>query len=141
MPNSQSPTESHGSRASLTKLAQNLLEKGPHKVESTIRRVRALYDGEYLFDTTEARHVWEHPYFPYYYVPISIVKPGVLAKNDAVDKDNAAFLATLKGKTKSTDRVLVFEKGPLAGLVRFEFLALGILFHMTIHTIKRAKSL
>ena len=112
------------------------MEKGPHKVESTVRRVRALYDSEYLFDTTEARHVWEHPYFPYYYVPISIVKDGVLVKNDAIDKDNSAFLATLSGKSKSTDRVLVFEKGPLAGLVRFEFLALGILPVMTFHTIR-----
>ena len=117
---------------SLTKLAQNLLEKGPHKVEGTSRRVRGLYDSVYVFDTTEARHVWEHPYFPYFYVPTTIVKDGVLTKNDAVDKEHSAFLATLSGRNKSTDRVLIFEKGPLAGLVRFEFLALGILNLITI---------
>ena len=49
----------------------------------------------------------------------------MFTKNDAVNEDKSAFLATLKGKTKSTDRVISFEKGPLAGLVRFEFAALG----------------
>ena len=38
---------------SLTKLAQELLANGPHKLERTSRRVRALYDDIYVFDTTE----------------------------------------------------------------------------------------
>ena len=38
---------------SLTKLAQKLLATGPHKLEKTSRRVRALYDNVYIFDTTE----------------------------------------------------------------------------------------
>jgi len=110
---------------SLARLAQNLLANGPHKLEKTSRRVRGLYDSVYIFDTTEARHVWEHPYFPQFYLPSSVVKHGMVTKNEAVDKDESAFLATLKAKNKSTDRVLCFEKGPLAGLTRFEFAALG----------------
>jgi hypothetical protein len=35
------------------------------------------------------------------------------------------FGATVKGKERSTERVLVFEKGVLEGLARFEFKALG----------------
>ena len=101
-----------------------MLEKGPHKLEKTSRRVRGLYDGIYVFDTTEARFVWEHPYYPQFYIPKSAVKDAVLTKDESVDEDSA-FLATLKGKHKSTDRVIIFEKGPLAGLVRFEFAALG----------------
>ena len=38
---------------SLTKLAQHLLANGPLKLEKTSRRVRALYDNLYIFDTTE----------------------------------------------------------------------------------------
>ena len=38
---------------SLAQLAQNLLANGPHKLEKTSRRVRALYDNLYIFDTTE----------------------------------------------------------------------------------------
>lgn len=65
------------------------------------------------------------PYYPQWYIPRSAVKAGILSKNDAVDGERSAFLATLKGGKKSTDRVIIFEKGPLAGLVRFEFAALG----------------
>lgn len=107
-------------------LARDLLAKGPHKLEKTSRRVRGLYDSAYIFDTTQARHVWEHPYFPQYYVPKSEVQDGILSKKEAVDQEESAFILDLKGKSKSTDRVLMFEKGPLAGLVRFEFAALGI---------------
>ncbi len=107
------------------KLAHTLLEKGPHKLEKTTRRVRGLYDGIYVFDTTEARFVWEHPYYPQFYIPNSAVKDAVLTKDESVDEEESAFLATLKGKHRSTDRIIVFEKGPLAGLVRFEFAALG----------------
>ena len=110
---------------SLKKLAHTLLEKGPHKLEKTSRRVRGLYDGIYVFDTTEARFVWEHPYYPQFYIPNSAVQNAVLTKDESVDEEESAFLATLKGKHKSTDRIIVFEKGPLAGLVRFEFAALG----------------
>ncbi|CAF9937875.1 hypothetical protein IMSHALPRED_000577 [Imshaugia aleurites] len=68
-----------------------------------------------------AQFVWEHPYYPQFYVPSSAIKSGLLTKDDAVDKNESAFLATLKGKSRSTNRVLTFEKGPLSGLVRFEF--------------------
>ena len=112
-----------------------MLEKGPHKLEITSRRVRGLYDGIYVFDTTEARFVWEHPYYPQFYIPESAVKGAVLKKDGSVDEEDSAFLATLIGKHKWTDRVIIFEKGPLAGLVRFEFAALGkpvIINHRTV---------
>jgi len=53
------------------------------------------------------------------------VNPGVLTKGDALDSDASAFRAVAKGKDKTTERVLIFEKGTLAGLVRFEFKAMG----------------
>ena len=104
----------------------DLLAKGPHKVEITSRRVRGLYDSHWVFDTTAARHVWEHPWFPQYYITAEAIG-GNLIKNGAVDKEGSAFLATLKGANKATDQILVFEKGPLAGLIRFELGTLGIL--------------
>lgn len=108
------------------KLAHSLLDNGPHKLEKTGRRVRGLYDSVYVFDTTEARHVWEHPYFPQFYVPSSTIKDGMLRQNELVDKEESAFLATLKGRSKSSDRILTFVKGSLAGLTRIEFAALGL---------------
>jgi hypothetical protein len=112
-------------RPSLEELAQKLISSGPHKVELTPRRVRALFDGAYLFDTTSARHVWEHQYYPQFWVPATSFAPGVLTKGKAVGSDDFAFLGTAKGNAKSTDRVLIFEKGPLEGLVRVEFKAAG----------------
>ena len=53
-------------RNSLTKLAQKLVSEGPHKHEHTPRRVRGLFNGQYIFDSINAHHVWEHPYFPQY---------------------------------------------------------------------------
>jgi uncharacterized protein (DUF427 family) len=39
------------------------------RVERSPKRVRALVGGRTVFDTTAARLVWEHPYYPAYYVP------------------------------------------------------------------------
>lgn len=110
---------------SLKELALKLLAEGPQKHERTPRRVRGLFDQIYIFDTLDACYVWEHPFFPHFYIPASAVKAGMLSKTDSVDEDNSAFLATLRGTNKSTDRVISFQKGPLAGLVRFEAAAMG----------------
>ena len=95
-------------------------------MEETPRRVRGLFDRVYVFDTTRARYIWEHPYYPAFYIPVQDVKASSLAKIESVDKDKSAFLSQLKGGRKSTDQVIWFEKGPLTGLLRFEFAALGL---------------
>lgn len=100
-----------------------LAVKGPHKVEKTPRRVRGFFDQECLFDTTDAHFVWEHPYYPFYYIPENVIKSGMLTRN-APNGDGLSS-GVLKGEHKSTDQVLIFEKGPLSGLVRFEAAALG----------------
>jgi len=107
--------------SNLTDLANKLLNSGPLKVEPTTRRVRVLFDGKYIVDTTAAKHVWEHKWYPQFYVPAEAVVSGALEKGKAVDSDGCAFFGTVKSSSKSTDRILIFEKGPLAGLVRLEF--------------------
>src|SRR5260370_29017113 len=47
-------------------------------VELVPRRIRAVLGGEVVFDTTEARYVWEWPYYPQYYIPVAAMKPDVL---------------------------------------------------------------
>jgi hypothetical protein len=49
---------------SLERLAQKLASEGPHKYHPTHRRVRALFNAKYVIDSTDAYHVWEHPYYP-----------------------------------------------------------------------------
>jgi len=109
-------------------LANALISNGPVKVEATPRRVRALFDGVWLFDTIEAKHVWEKKSFPQFWVPLKSVAEGVLTKGDAFDSEKTAFKATAKGQEKSTPHVVIFEKGPLAGLVRFEFKSMDAWF-------------
>lgn len=47
---------------SLSELATKLATNSPAKYEPANRRVRALLDGKWLFDTLKAVYVWEHPY-------------------------------------------------------------------------------
>jgi MFS transporter, CP family, cyanate transporter len=39
-------------------------------IEPAPRRVRAMLGGEWIFDSTRARYVWEWPYYPQYYIPV-----------------------------------------------------------------------
>ena len=43
----------------LKELAQQLISAGPLKMEKATRRVRVLFDGIYLADSTSAYYVWE----------------------------------------------------------------------------------
>lgn len=116
----------------LPQLARKLIADGPHKTEKARPRVRCIFGGDWLLDTTSASHVWEHPYFPQIYILTSAIKSDLVTKETPVDEEKSAFTARLKNTRKETDRVLVFEKGQLAGLTRLEFGAMGTLsFHPT----------
>ncbi|KAG4435938.1 hypothetical protein IFR05_008595, partial [Cadophora sp. M221] len=110
--------------SSLISLGEKLTSEGPHKVEGTPRRVRGLLGGKYIFDTLEARYVWEHPYYPYFYVPFKAFMKDAKLEKVTFKKD--FYVARLSAGGKSTERVLVFDslKGDLANLVRIEVSAL-----------------
>jgi len=110
--------------ADLEALGEKLTTEGPHKIEGTPRRVRGLLGGRYIFDTTAAKYVWEHPYYPYFYVPEEAFVKGVLEKNQS-DKKKSYWLGILSAGGNSTDRVLGFDhSGLLKDLVRIEVSAL-----------------
>jgi uncharacterized protein (DUF427 family) len=46
----------------------------PDHVEPAPRRVRATLGGEQIFDSTQARYVWEWPYYPQYYIPVEDIE-------------------------------------------------------------------
>ncbi|ETS85284.1 hypothetical protein PFICI_03309 [Pestalotiopsis fici W106-1] len=119
----------------LLELGNRLLADGPHKTMAASRRVRILFNGIYVADTTDALFVWEHPYYPFYYVPLASFARSVL--HDSHD-DGPLSLMGLHVRGRTTDRVLGFSanlaahggKGsssvspaarPLAGYVRVEF--------------------
>jgi len=98
-------------------------------MESTLKRVRVLFNDTYIVDTIQATYVWEHKNYPQSYFQASDVKEASISKDrDVTDGEGGAFLGSLSLGDRRTDRVLLFKKGPLAGLVKLEFAAMDAWF-------------
>ncbi|KAI0893025.1 DUF427-domain-containing protein [Annulohypoxylon nitens] len=112
-------------RQDLLALGKKLVESGPVKTLPTPRRVRILFDGEYIADTTSALYVWEHQYYPYFYVPRSSIKASLRLLHP--QSPSPFWTARISGSTRATDRVLVFGEDIgahakiLENMVRVEF--------------------
>ncbi len=52
----------------------------PPRVEDSPKRIRVIFGGETIADTTRARRVLETSHPPVYYVPLDDVRPGVLER-------------------------------------------------------------
>ncbi|KAK8856258.1 hypothetical protein PGQ11_012170 [Apiospora arundinis] len=118
----------------LQKLGERLLTQGPVKSLRTPKRVRIQFGSTIVADTTSALYVWEHDYYPFYYLPLSAFREGALHNPEETSSSpsSASFYTTkLTAGSSTTDRVLVFGKDippnsaarTLAGLVRVEFAA------------------
>jgi uncharacterized protein (DUF427 family) len=98
------------------------------RVEPAPRRVRGYFDDALVFDTTAACYVWEVPYYPQYYVPVSDVHMKHLRDEQHVQKlqlgTSRLFSLSNDARTlKSAARL--YDSGPVAGNVRFEWDALA----------------
>lgn len=120
-------------KQSLPALARRLLDDGPHKTHTAnARRIRIQLGSEYVADSTKGLFVWEHPFYPFFYIPADdFVKSkdvSITKIQDIKDKDDktGAHQWQIKTGSKTTDRILEFVSGPLSGLVRFEFEAAGM---------------
>ena len=96
------------------------------RVEPSPRRVRGFLAGEVVFDTLAARYVWEVPYYPQYYIPLSDVRPEFLRDENHPQhvQFGASRLYSLVGADdthESAVRVFDDDEGPVAGLVRFDW--------------------
>lgn len=86
------------SALSLRRLARALASRGPLKVLPANKRVRLLFNGALIVDTSDALYVWEHEYYPQYYLPMkSFVKPAgfdvTLTHGEAIKDDNGRIIA------------------------------------------------
>ena len=62
---------------SLRAIVRNLARDGPVRLLETTKRIRLLFNGAFIADTTSALFVWEHEYYPQFYLPMgSFVKPN-----------------------------------------------------------------
>ncbi|KAL7957310.1 hypothetical protein V8C34DRAFT_187330 [Trichoderma compactum] len=119
----------------LSVLATHLLKQGPIKALPTPRRIRIVFNNALIVDTTSAVLVWEHEYYPNYYIPESEINNATLKDVQPVkgEADASARVAvaelTVAGNddipSKTTNRVVRFDSswGELASLVRIEFAA------------------
>lgn len=104
---------------------QMAAERG--RVEPAPRRVRGYFDNTLVFDTTRARYVWEAPYYPQYYIPISDVRMEHLLDDDHPQRvqlgPSRLHSLTSHGRThKAAARVYDTDgDGVVAGYVRFEW--------------------
>jgi len=120
-------------------LIQTLLTTGPHKILPTTRRVRVIFNGFFVVDTTSARHVWEHPYYPQFYIPLSSIDPAFLDDTTSqihpdapVRTEHEAFRHTLSVGDKDCDKLISFHGGDLDGYVKIDFEAMDAWFEEDI---------
>lgn len=115
-----------GSQLSPDELAAKLSTHGPVKQEPALRGLLA---GMWLFDTLEAEYVWEHPYFPYFYVPISAVDGGNW-EVIYLDHDRSKGFVRIRIEEPNGNAVegVEFTKGRLENLVRVAHTALDAWF-------------
>jgi uncharacterized protein (DUF427 family) len=94
------------------------------RIEETSRRVRVLFNKKFIADTKSAKFVWEHPYYPIYYLPSSDVQTKYIEKVSATE-DGEGHICRLAVGNRSTEKVIWYEKGQLAGLIRLQFSEMG----------------
>lgn len=101
---------------SLLECAEKMAKTGPEKQEPANRRVRGMFDGRWLFDTTKAEFVWEHPYYPLFYIPLVDLMTGP-AKVIKENQKEGFWLGLLLLGEKPI-YFSCFETGSLEGLVK-----------------------
>jgi uncharacterized protein (DUF427 family) len=103
-------------------------------IEPVPRRVRAMFAGETVVDTTSALYVWEWPYYPQFYVPMNDVNQNVLVDekhSQRLHRGQSQLYALASGDVVRPSAVRVYVDSPfdgLSGTARFEWTALDAWF-------------
>jgi uncharacterized protein (DUF427 family) len=103
-------------------------------VEPVPRRIRTMLAGEVVVDTIRAWYVWERPYYPQYYIPVTDVRPGLLVAEgefESTDRGTAEWHGLQVGDLRKGSAARVLTESPieaLAGTVVFDWGALDAWF-------------
>jgi len=90
----------------------------PH-IEPTSKRIRVLFGSEFIVDTTSAKLVWTHKWYPHYFFKVEDVPEKYLTKSLKSSENELYDLAV--GDRKVEAAVTKYVQGDLAGLVSFDF--------------------
>jgi uncharacterized protein (DUF427 family) len=99
-------------------------------VEPAPRRVRGVRAGRTVLDTTSARYVWEHPYYPQYYIPVVDIVADALEDENREQQlrfGPARLYGLRVGNTVRPNSVRIYGRDAMpgvAGLARFDWDAL-----------------
>jgi uncharacterized protein (DUF427 family) len=109
--------------------------RGIVRTEPSYKRVRIFFGGEAIVDTDDALYVWEAPYYPQYYIPISdvaddVLQPSTKATHSPSRGDATSFHVHAGGR-EASNAAWSYPESPieeLRGRVRFEFDAMDAWF-------------
>ncbi|MDX1620898.1 MAG: DUF427 domain-containing protein [Nitriliruptorales bacterium] len=103
-------------------------ERGRVRVEDTGKRIRILFGGEFVADTTDAKLVWEKPYYPTYYVPADHARTDLLVATGDESRSpsrGTAEVHSIKAGDREADGAVLWyrdaELDPIAGHLRFDW--------------------
>lgn len=109
--------------------------RGRVRVEDTPKRIRILFAGAYVADSTRAKLVWEQPYYPTYYLPADDVETELLVPTGQTSRSpsrGTADVHTLKaGDREAADAVLWYRQAEIPAIedhLRFEWQAMDAWF-------------
>jgi uncharacterized protein (DUF427 family) len=89
------------------------------------RRIRGLVGGQWLFDTTKGLYVWEHPYYPQYYIPGADVDEARLHDTGDTVSDSRGLhgvhALVRPERQERARRVLRSDNDVLVGAWRFDW--------------------
>ena len=103
-------------------------------VEPVPRRIRAFLGGEKVVDTTRALYVWEWPYYPQYYIPLSDVRRDLLIPEGHTQQTGRGVTEPQEVRAGGIHRphaARLLTSSPIGGLtgtVRFDWAALDAWF-------------
>jgi uncharacterized protein (DUF427 family) len=111
------------------------MTRGRVKVEAGAKRVRVMFAGQVIADSTRVLLVWEVPYYPAYYVPESDVGEGVLQETDRTERSpsrgEARYFDVVVGETRAEGGAWHHPDSPIEeirGHVRFDWGAMDAWF-------------
>jgi uncharacterized protein (DUF427 family) len=118
-----------------TTTAKPTITRGRVRVEHGQKRIRAYLGGELVVDTSNPLLVWEKPYYPAYYFPVSDVRTELLeADGDVVhspSRGNARSFTVRVGDSAAPGAALRYDESPFEELrdaIRFEWDAMDAWF-------------
>jgi len=95
----------------------------PH-IEHCFKRVRALFGGAFVIDTTKAKLVWEHKFYPQYYFPNSELPAQFLDDGSKlVPTEGVTKFDVVVGEKRAPGAIIVYGDliGERAGLFKVKF--------------------